>query len=103
MRRGVRFVYDSPLFPELICLVLPGHKADSFNNSRLDDFLSGEDTPCYGIGPIGMSVGAKIALLVDHVVGDVRVSLDMRNEEVKKARTDEEFKICLVFTNEYVR
>lgn len=74
---SVVLVYSRPLSAQFVRLVLPGHEADGFNDSRLYDFLSGENTPRYSVGTVGMVIRPKITSLVDHVVCDAGVTLDL--------------------------
>lgn len=74
---------------------LPGHEADRFNYGRLDDLLSRENAPRDGIGPVRMGVGPEISSPVDHVVRDVRVTLNLWYQRGQELRGDEELKISL--------
>jgi hypothetical protein len=74
---------------------LPRHEADGFDDGRLDDLLAREDAPRYGIGTVRVRVSTQIAALVDHVVCDVAVAFNVRQQERKQRRVDEEFQVCL--------
>ena len=72
--RRFGLVVLSPLVPELISFVFPGHEADSFDDGRLNNLLAREHTPCYGCWSVGVGVRAQVTTLVDHIVGNVRVT-----------------------------
>lgn len=57
---------------------LPGHETNSFDDGRLYNLLAREHTPSNSVGSIRVRVGPQIASLVDHVVGDVAVTFDVR-------------------------
>ena len=51
-----------------------------------------------------MGISAEIALFVDYIVSDVRITFNVGNEQVEEAWTDEELEICLklkIRTGEY--
>lgn len=75
--RCVGVVELRPLTTELICFVLPRHEADSFNDSRLNDLLAREHSPCHSVWSIRVRVRPKIATPVDHIVRDVGIALNM--------------------------
>lgn len=68
----------------------------AMNSRRLDDLLAGEDTPGDGIGSLRVGVGSEVAVLVDGVVGDVRVPLDPAHKVVEQRRRDKELEVRLL-------
>jgi hypothetical protein len=60
---------------------LPRHEADGFYNRGLDDFFSGEYTPCHGVWTFRMGVGPQVTILVDGIIRDVPVPLDVREKK----------------------
>lgn len=56
---------------------LPGHEANRFNNSRLDDLLSWEDTPGNGVWPLTVRVRSQVAALVNCIVRYMWVTFDL--------------------------
>ena len=74
---------------------LPRHEADSLDDGGLDDLLAWEHAPSDCIGSLRVGVGAQVAAAVDHVVRDVDVALNVRDEELQQLRGDEELKVCL--------
>lgn len=95
MRWWLGLVHGSPLLAKLVRLVFPCHEANGFHDSRLDNFLARENTPCHGIRSVRVGIGAEIALFVDYIVSDVWITFDVGNEQVEEARTDEKFEVCL--------
>lgn len=100
VRDRTGLVHRSPLLAEFISLVFPRHEANSFNNGGLDDFFTGEDAPCHGVGTIRVGIGAEVTLFVDHVISDIGIVLDVGDEKVEEAWGDEEFKVCLVYAHQ---
>lgn len=74
---------------------LPGNEGYGFDDSGLDDFLSGEHTPSYSIRTFAVCIGPQVTLLIDSVVGDPRVSFDTSNEGAEQFGRHKEFKIRL--------
>lgn len=74
---------------------LPRDEADSFNDCRLDNLFPWEYTPCYSIRTLRMSIGPQIALTIDSVVSDSRISLDSTNKRREESRRNEELEISL--------
>ena len=78
------------------CTNLPGHKADRLDNGRLHDLLARENTPCDSVRSVRVVVRSEISALVDHVVGNVRVLLDLRYQGREEVWREEEFEIRLI-------
>lgn len=76
-----RFVEVRPLLAKFVCLVLPCHEADCFNDRRLHNFLAREHPPCHGIRTLGVSIRTEVAGLVDNIISDVDVPFDVRKED----------------------
>lgn len=74
---------------------LPRHEADGFDDRGLDDLLPGEDAPRDGIGALGVCVCPQITTLIDSIVGDITVTLDVREERSKQCRRGEKLQIGL--------
>jgi hypothetical protein len=80
---------------EFVRLILPCHKADCFDDRRLYDLLAGEHTPRHGIRTFGVGIRAEVAGFVDDVVGDVKILLDVREEDSQQFRGNEELEVGL--------
>lgn len=81
---------------------LPCHEADCFHDRGLNDFLAWEHTPSHGIRTIGMGVGAKITALVNHIICDVMVAFDVREEQRQEGGADEELEVRLFLVDEHL-
>ena len=93
--RRTRVVEARPLLTKFVCLVLPCHKADCFNDRGLHDLLSREHTPRHGIRTFRVGIRAEVAGFVDNVVSDIYVLFNAREEESQQFGRNEEFEVCL--------
>jgi hypothetical protein len=74
---------------------LPCHEAHRFDDSGLNNLFTREDAPCNSIWPVRVRVGAQVATIVDHIIGDVAVALDVCEEEGEKRGADEKLQVRL--------
>ena len=56
---------------------LPSHEANRFNDGRLDDLFTREDTPGNGVWPLTVCVRSQVATLVNCKVRDMGVTFDL--------------------------
>jgi len=80
---------------KLVCLILPCHKADCFNNCGLYNLLAREHTPRHCIRTFGVGISTEVAGFVDDVVGDVSILLNVRKEDSQQLRGNEELEVGL--------
>lgn len=67
----------------------------AFDQTHLNNLFAREDTPGHRVGTFGVRVGSQIALLVDSIVSDARVSFDTSDQRVEQFWRDEELEIRL--------
>ena len=56
---------------------LPSHETNRFNNGRLDDLLTREDTPGNGVWPLTVCICSQVTALVDCIVRNEGVTFDL--------------------------
>ena len=76
-------------------MYLPCHEADRLDDGGLYDLLAGQYAPRHSIRSVRVSVGTKVAAVVDDVVCNVDITLDVRNEHLEQLRGHEELKVGL--------
>ena len=83
--------------PTLILMrsYLPSHEADCFNNGRLDDLLTREDTPGNGIWPLTVCIRSQIPALVDCIVRDKGVTFNLCQQRGEVGGRCEELQVRL--------
>ena len=110
---GVWFVHVCPLHAEpkgfvlwvayqriekvftLMSSYLPSHEANCFNNGRLDDFLTREDTPGKGVWPLTVCIRSQITALVDCIVRDEGVTFNLCQQRGQAGGRCEELQVRL--------
>ena len=85
----------SERIPRLMRSYLPSHEANCFNNGRLDNLFTREDTPGNGIWPLTVCIGSQITALVDCIVRDKGVTFNLCQQRGEVGGRYEELEVRL--------